>query len=712
MNDSDKLNFVANCAAGLEELLREEIALLGGRKIEIAKGVVFFKGNLKTGYSSCLWSRFASRILLKIAEFDIQDDVALYDYCIGIDWQEHMSSSTTFAVECTLSQKAVLTHSHFAALRVKDAIVDQFRTKTGKRPHVKVDRPQVKIHLHIEGNRSDLYMDMSGESLHRRGYRLEAGGAPLKETLAAAIVSLSQWTQDEECHLLDPMCGSGTLLIEAALMYGDSAPGLSRKYFGFLGWKKHDAGLWDELVDDAMEREEKGLLKKWPTITGYDSDPKVVTIAKKNIKHAGLEDKIRIEQSEFARLSCPQKKGVVICNLPFGERLSETEEVSYLYKAFGRKMLLHFDHWHVALFISKPELSDRFNIIWDSRYRLYNGSLPCRLLLGTINSDRGTTFTWKINKPEDGEGVFFANRFWKNMKERLKWAKRENISCFRVYDRDLPEFNLAVDIYEKWIHVQEYAPPKTVDSETAAKRFTIALKRIREILGARKERVFIKTRKRQRGRIQYEKKASRKKMFEVEEGNCYFLVNFTDYLDTGLFLDHRPMRMMIAEKAAGKRFLNLFGYTGTATVHAANAGALTTTTVDLSATYLHWMKLNLFFNGFSQENHKIVRADSIEWLMKDGGKYDLIFIDPPTFSNTKKSKRVFDVQRDHKVLITKAIQRLDKGGVLFFSTNYRKFVFDKDLEEQFKVKNISKKTVPLDFKRSNRIHQSWQIERE
>jgi 23S rRNA (guanine2445-N2)-methyltransferase / 23S rRNA (guanine2069-N7)-methyltransferase len=707
----NKKSFVANCAAGLEELLHKEIVLLGGNKITTAKGVIFFEGDLEIGYKACLWSRFASRILLQFAEFEIADDTALYECCSGLNWQEHLEEDTSFAVDCTLSENAVLNHSHFASLRVKDAIVDQFRTQTGERPSVKVDRPDVRFNLHVEENRASLAIDLSGESLHKRGYRVDSGSAPLKETLAAAIVSFSGWLQSERCYLLDPMCGSGTLLIEAALMFGDSAPGLSRRYFGFLGWKKHDSNLWNSLVDDAIEREEKGQRKKWPVIMGYDSDPRVVAVARKNIERAGLEEKIHIKQAELASLGCPDKKGVIISNLPFGERLSETEQVSYLYKAFGRKMQTHFKNWQVALFISKPELSDRFEIQWDSRYRLYNGPLTCRLLVGKVQGEKEDPFIWSLSAPAEGDGLSFANRFKKNMKEKLKWSKREGISCFRVYDKDLPEFNLAVDIYGKWIHVQEYAPPKSVDSEVATKRFNTALTRIREVLGARKERVFIKTRSRQRGKVQYEKKGSRKKMFEVAEGNCYFLVNFTDYLDTGIFLDHRPMRKMIAEKASGKRFLNLFGYTGTATVHAAKAGALSTTTVDLSATYLHWTTLNLSLNGLTQEKHETIKADTLEWLKETRSKYDLIFVDPPTFSNTKKSKRIFDVQRDHVVLIQRAMQLLDEGGILLFSTNFRRFVLDKEIETRYTVKNITKMTVPYDFKRNNKIHQSWQIER-
>ncbi len=706
------MKFVASCAAGLEELLSAEVSTFGGENISRSKGVVIWEGELSTGYSACLWSRFASRVLLQIAEMYVTDETMLYDKCGELDWQDHLDPDATFAVGCTVSEKSVISHSHFAALRVKDAVVDQFRARAGVRPSVKIARPHVKINLHIDGQTADLAIDLSGESLHKRGYRVSSGTAPLKETLAAAIVAFSGWPEDEGTILVDPMCGSGTLLIEAALMYGDSAPGLSRSYFGFSGWKQHDEKLWDDLVEEAVRREERGLDKKWPLLVGYDADPRVVAAARKNIEKVGLEDKIRVKQAEIATLRRPGDKGLVLCNLPYGERLSEEEEVGYLYRACGCILRENFIGWRAAFFISKPELADRFDMKWKSSHRLFNGSIPCRLLVGPVEERNEEPFQWHLSPPSSpGEGGDFANRLRKNVKERRKWAKRENIQCFRVYDRDIPEFNLTVDLYGKWIHVQEYAPPKTMETELAARRFNLALAMIRETLGVRRERVFIKTRSRQRGKKQYERKGSRKKLFEIQEGNCRFLVNFTDYLDTGLFLDHRPVRMRIAGEAAGKRFLNLFGYTGTATVHAAKAGAVSTTTVDLSATYLHWARMNLSLNGFSEERHETVKADGLQWLKEAGGMYDLVFIDPPTFSNTKKNKRVFDVQRDHSALISLAMKRLEEDGLLLFSSNFRRFKLDSSLGERFDVRNISSATIPHDFKRHSRIHQCWEIRR-
>ena len=291
----------------------------------------------------------------------------------------------------------------------------------------------------------------------------------------------------------------------------------------------------------------------------------------------------------------------------------------------------------------------------------------------------------------------------------LKWAEKENITCFRVYDRDLPEFNISVDLYEKWVHVQEYAPPSSVDKKLSSARFQTALRAIRETLGLRADRVFIKTRERQRGKQQYQKKSARKKMHVVREGESLLLANFTDYLDTGIFLDHRPVRAKIHSIAKSKRFLNLFGYTGTATVQAASGGAASTVTVDLSNNYLHWARMNLALNGFDTRKNKIVAADCMQWLREDQGTYDLIFVDPPTFSNTKKDKRVFDVQRDHVELLTNCMERLSGDGLLIFSTNYRRFTLDPKMTELYQVDDIGDSTIPFDFSRNRKIHKCWEF---
>jgi 23S rRNA (guanine2445-N2)-methyltransferase / 23S rRNA (guanine2069-N7)-methyltransferase len=708
-NTMQLYTFTAACATGLERLVGEEIERLGGREIVVDGGLVRWQGYLESGYRSCLWSRFASRVFLELVQFEIADENSLYRQCLLLPWGGYFTVDTSFAVNCTLSGAPPVGHSQFAALRVKDAIVDYFRESTGKRPSVRKSQPEIQLHLHLADRQATLSLDLSGESLHRRGYRRETGTAPLKETLAAAIVALSGWS-DEPGTLVDPMCGSATLLIEAALIFADAAPGLSRTYFGFRGWLGHDHNLWENLLNEAQQRQARGMAREWPQFVGYDFDPVALKAARLNIAAAGLGGRIVLQQQELAFLSPPDNNGLVLSNLPYGQRLSEEEIVARLYRAFGRILMERFHGWKCGVFIADAKLTDAFSLPWRGKLKLFNGSIPCRLLLATVPEQGSERFRWQIGaREEGGDSGDFADRLRKNLKKLLPWSEREGISCLRVYDRDLPEYNLAVDLYGKWVQVQEYAPPKNIDPDLAAQRLQAALRSIKTILGLRSDRVFLKRRERQKGRRQYEKQDDRRKMYEVEEGRCRFLVNFTDYLDTGLFLDHRPVRERIHQLAAGKRFLNLFGYTGTASVQAAMGGAAQTTTIDLSATYLQWARQNFALNGLGELRNSLERADCLVWLRTSGAVFDLIFIDPPTFSNTRNERRVFDVQRDHRELIDLAMARLEPGGLAIFSSNFKNFKLEEELCRRYQVKDISRQTVPLDFSRSTRIHRCWEL---
>ncbi|MEE4242115.1 MAG: bifunctional 23S rRNA (guanine(2069)-N(7))-methyltransferase RlmK/23S rRNA (guanine(2445)-N(2))-methyltransferase RlmL [Desulfopila sp.] len=712
MKGNEMYNYVINCAAGMEGLVAEEVALFGGKNIETSTGVVAWKGLLESAYRACLWSRYGSRVLLLLDSFLINDAEELYLGCKRIPWSVHLDSTMSFAVSATLGSNPVITHNHYAALRAKDGLVDFFREKTATRPNVSKEKPDIKIHLHIQEKQVSIYIDLSGESLHRRGYRDTSGIAPLKETLAAAIVSLAGWNGEAAPNttFLDPMCGSGTLLIEAALLWGDSAPGLSRKYFGFTRWRGHDAALWTDLVEEAIQKEEEKMTRKWPRFIGYDSDPQMVAVARKNIEKAGLEEKIEVKCMEFSFLQPPSQKGFLVSNLPYGERLSEKEEVRYLYSCVGRKLQNSFGNWRAALFLSDPDVADQLGIHVEKNYRLFNGAIACHLIVGDVVEVQKKSFTWILNRDvRQAEGADFANRLLKNYKKTEKWARQNDIDCYRIYDRDLPEYNVAIDIYDKWLLVQEYMPPASVDTDRAAKRFATVLSIVKDIFQVKRDRVFLKQRQRQRGNSQYQRKDVKVRYHQVREGDCFFLVNLSNYLDTGLFLDHRPLRMKIGQLASGKRFLNLFGYTGAATVHAARGGAAATTTVDLSETYLEWARKNLALNGFSSKRHQTVRQDCLSWLKETSAAFDLIFIDPPTFANTKKKNLVFDVQKNHAELIRSAVKKLNTDGVILFSTNYRGFKLDADLFAELDIADLSRETIPFDFYRNKAIHLCWQI---
>jgi len=640
---------------------------------------------------------------------------------MDMDWNDHFSIDKTFAVDCS-SDRSPIKHTRFAALRVKDAVVDQFRDRFSRRPSIDTDRPNVRIHLYLKEDLAKVSLDLSGGGLHRRGYRVSGGETPLKESLAAGIVSLSGWGTDvtPESMLLDPMCGSGTLLIEAAFIYGDIAPGLGRKYYAFSGRRGHDQALWDRILAEAVERRQKGIERPWPRIVGYDANRETVRIAQENVRQAGLTGIVHVERKDLAWLRNPLKRkglekeltGLLVVNPPYGERQGSIDTIQYLYRCLGRKIREEFPGWQAGVFTGHGRLVEALGMRSTGKYRLYNGPIPCQLRTFDVPApaEEALRERKKVYLPSpDRVSGDFANRLRKNIKKLSRWVNKESVSCYRIYDADIPEYNAAVDLYGSWLHVQEYAPPKTVDREKAALRIKEVMHSVQEVLGVKRNMTFLKVRHKQKGKAQYQKRGSKGRFHEVWEDNCCFLVNFTDYLNTGLFLDHRILRRIIQDEAAGKRFLNLFAYTGSATVHAAMGGAGTSTSVDLSPVYVEWARSNLALNGFSETNHRMVQADCMKWLAKTREQFDLILVDPPTFSNSKRIKRVFDVQGDHVPLIRSAMRRLEPGGTLFFSTNFRTFKLENDRLSDFHLEEISHATIPRDFERRARIHRCWKI---
>lgn len=725
MND---LRFFAPAPRNLEALLAEELRGLGIASAREGRGGVEFHGDLAAAYRACLWSRVASRILLPLARFPAPDPEALYDGIRSIPWREHFDVDRTFAIDVTAAQAAIR-HSHFAALKAKDAIVDQFREQTGARPSVQTERPDININVYLRREEAVVSLDLSGESLHRRGYRLAGAAAPLKENLAAGLLLRSGWADIARAGgaFLDPLCGSGTLPIEAALIAADIAPGMMRAHWGFLAWKRHEADLWDRLLDEATGRRARGLERLDP-VDGQDHDARALRDARANAERAGLGGHVRFEQRALADCAPARSggAGLLATNPPYGQRIGATAELPALYAQLGRVMKERFQGWRAAVLTDDPELCRGFGLRVRRMHTLYNGAIECRLMHYELTpewfhaerpgSERGPR---PLPAAERGPGAqMFANRLLKNRRHLRAWLAREDIHAWRLYDADLPEYALAVDVYEgerRWVHVQEYRAPASVDAEKAHRRLREALGVILEVLEIPREQLFFKMRQPQKGRSQYEKLAEKREFHEVREGGLRFLVNFEDYLDTGLFLDHRPVRALIRRLAAGRRFLNLFAYTGTASVYAAAGGAASTVTVDMSNTYLEWARNNMALNGYTGAAHEFVQADCLDWLERAGPwqRYDLIFLDPPSFSTSKRMQDTLDIQRDHIALIGAGARRLAAGGTLIFSTNLRRFRLDETAlaELGLAAEDLSRATRPKDFERDARIHQCWKIVR-
>ncbi|WP_210014558.1 bifunctional 23S rRNA (guanine(2069)-N(7))-methyltransferase RlmK/23S rRNA (guanine(2445)-N(2))-methyltransferase RlmL [Pseudomonas palmensis] len=729
---SDRFELYLTCPKGLEGLLAEEARGLGLEDVREHTSAIRGEADMETAYRLCLWSRLGNRVLLVLKRFNMKNADDLYDGVNAVDWQDHLEATGSLAVEFS-GHGSGIDNTHFGALKVKDAIVDKLRNATGERPSVDKLNPDLRVHLRLERGEAILSLDLSGHSLHQRGYRLQQGAAPLKENLAAAVLIRAGWPRiaAQGGALADPMCGVGTFLVEAAMIAADIAPNLRRERWGFSAWLGHVPALWRKLHDEAKARAEAGLARPPLWIRGYEADPRLIQPGRNNVERAGLSDWIKIYQGEvgsFEPRPDQNQKGLVICNPPYGERLGDEASLLYLYQNLGERLRQACLNWEAAVFTGAPDLGKRMGIRSHKQYAFWNGALPCKLLLIRVQPDQFVTGERRQPERERGSepsepvvsvaseparlsegGQMFANRLQKNLKQLGKWAKRENITCYRVYDADMPEYALAIDLYHDWVHVQEYAAPRSIDPEKAQARLFDALAAIPQALNIDQSRVVIKRRERQSGTKQYERQSSQGQFTEVSEGGVKLLVNLTDYLDTGLFLDHRPMRMRIQREAAGKRFLNLFCYTATASVHAAKGGARSTTSVDLSKTYLDWARRNFSLNGFSDKN-RLEQGDVMAWLQACREEYELIFIDPPTFSNSKRMEGVFDVQRDHVELLDLAVARLAPGGVLYFSNNFRKFQLDEHLQERYAVEEITAQTLDPDFARNSKIHRAWRIQ--
>ena len=783
--------FYASCGKGLEYLLADELAALGCQRATAATAGANVEGTLADAQLAVLLSRLASRVLLPIAEFDCPDEHALYAGVAALPWPEHLEAVHTLAVDAHVSGEAI-THARYAAQRVKDAVVDVMRAQTGARPDVDTEAPDLRLNLVVRKGRAVLSIDLGGGPLHRRGWRQHQGEAPLKENLAAAVLLRGQWPKvyAQGGALFDPMCGSGTLLIEGALMAADVAPGLLRH--GLLPptrWRGFDFAGWRALCDEARSRETAGLTALRPVFAGSDIDPQAIRAARENEAMAGLAGLIRWDVAAVEALqvvpeplrasavapvdegaqddagvqaaSQPSERhpreggdpglyrdeaegveksagtehgfagsaladgnsatpvGLAVCNPPYDARLAADPA---LYRGLGDALKRLVPSWRASLLCGDPALAQATGLRASKKYQVFNGAIECALIVcdpiaRVGHAEQRAKEQDAAPQPLSEGAQMVANRLRKNLRKLKSWRQREGVSCYRAYDADLPEYAAAIDVYASdeaaprtWLHVQEYAAPADIPEADQRRRRNELLAAAREVFEVPRERIAVKTRARGKGGSKYGQFDQRGEFVPVREGAARLRVNLFDYLDTGLFLDHRPIRLRIAEEARGKRFLNLFAYTGAASVQAAVGGAAQTVTVDLSATYLQWCADNLRENGLGGAQHQLIHADAIAWLEAERGRFDLIFCDPPTFSNSARADD-FDIQREHVRLLRAAVARLADNGVLYFSNNFRRFRLDSDAIAQFaRCEEISAATIPPDFERDARIHRCWRLE--
>lgn len=704
-----QITYFATAARGFEEMLKTELEQICQAECKVAQGGVHFTTTQRGAYQALLHSRLASRILLPLVTTKIFSDLDLYATIVGINWAEIFDPRDTFFVDFNGTNREIR-NTQFGAMRVKDGVVDYFERKGFARPTVDKDHADIRIHVYLDRENMVVSLDLSGDALHMRGYREDTGKAPLRETLAAAIVLRSGWQKGTP--LVDPMCGSGTLLIEAAQMQAGIAPQLHRKHWGFSAWKGHQQAVWKEVLEQAYLQQNEEIQ---PLFFGFDLDHRVLAKAKQNAKNAGVAHLIQWQQGDVAALKnpCPEQVGTVICNPPYGERLGTTPALIALYSVFGQRLKQQFSGWNASIFSGEPELLNCLRLRSHRQFKAKNGPLDCLQKNYQISERTAAEQQADELKFEQNAQVApdFANRLAKNIKKIEKWAKQQGINAYRLYDADLPEYNLAVDRYDDHIVVQEYAAPKNIDEQKARQRLLDAVSATLYVTGVETNKLVLKVRQKQKGTNQYEKLANKGDYFYVTEYGAKLWVNLTDYLDTGLFLDHRLTRKMVGQMAKGKTFLNLFAYTGSATIHAALNGAKSTTTVDMSNTYLNWAEQNLELNNLPIRNNRLFQADCLQWLSECRERFELIFVDPPTFSNSKRMEDSWDVQRDHIKLMTRLKRILMADGIIVFSNNKRGFKMDFEglAELGLQAENISHKTLPLDFERNPQIHNCWII---
>jgi 23S rRNA (guanine2445-N2)-methyltransferase / 23S rRNA (guanine2069-N7)-methyltransferase len=693
--------FLVTTSRGLDELLQSEIQrLCPDCETRLTPGAVHVTGALADAYRVCLWSRLANRVIWVLTSGSAESAEALYDTAASIDWSQHFASRNTLSVNFNGTNRAI-NNSQFGAVKIKDAIVDHFVEEGLARPNVDKFQPDIMISARCHRDSVIIGIDLAAGSLHQRAYREEVGIAPLKEHVASAMLMRSGWAADAGKPLVDPMCGSGTIVIEAAQIAANIAPALQRQRWGFTHWLGHQTKLWDEIFAAAQNA-------KQPITTpifASDIDRRLISMAKNNADIAGVFDAITFSHKDVQNVVPPvtvKEAGYIVSNPPYGERLGELSDLIPLFAKLGQQLKEHWQDWHVSFLSSNRELLRILKLRATREYAMMNGKLECKLVNYQLDANNCQQFGTGSDNHD------FANRIKKNQKKLKPWLKKQDTNCYRLYDADLPEYNVAVDCYGDWLVVQEYSPPKTIAPEKAQRRLQEVLLHLPAATSVSPKKIVLKVREQKKGKQQYEKLNQAGERMEVWENGARLWVNLTDYLDTGLFLDHRDTRLKIKQMAKNKDVLNLFSYTGSVSVSAALGGARSVTTVDMSKTYIDWAKDNFQLNHLKGP-YEFVQADCIHWLDDHTGKYDLIFIDPPSFSNSKRMDSTWDVQRDHMNILSKAKACLREGGTIVFSNNKRGFKLDTDGVKALglSIQDITKQTIPEDFSRHSSIHQCW-----
>jgi len=706
-----ELRLLATATAGLEACVKRELGDLGFDDAKVCSpGRIGFNADVAGLARANLWLRTADRILLVLGTFEATDFDQLFDGVSGLDWPLWIPADAAFPVKGR-SHKSQLASAPACQKIVKKAIVEKLRAAHGV-SELPETGPGFTVEAALRDDTAVLTLDTTGAGLNKRGYRAAAGPAPLKETLAAAMIQLSFWSPDRP--LIDPFCGSGTIPIEAALIGRNIAPGLNRE-FAAEQWPSIPPEIWAAERQRAREVIRPDLPVR---IIGTDIEPNAISLSRHHAELAGVAGDIHFQAAPFEALTTSREYGCIICNPPYGRRFEYDRETAGVYRAMP-EVFRDLKTWSFYV-LTSVDLEGILGQQADRRRKLYNGRIECTYYqfhgprpakaeaTEAVEAEPDAAFGGlKANAANQAE--IFANRLRKMARHLRRWPGR-GITCYRLYDRDIPEVPLAVDIYQGRLHIAEYDRPHDRTPAEHADWLDMLVGVASDVLDVPPKSIFLKRRQRQRGTDQYGRVSEEGSVYTVGEGGLAFEVNLSDYLDTGLFLDHRITREKVRSEADGKRMLNLFAYTGAFTVYAADGGAASTTTVDLSNTYLGWARRNMAANGFDGPEHRFIHSDAMEFLRdhQPGDHYDLAVIDPPTFSASKRTPDVFDIQRNHVELLGAAAALMPPGAVIYFSTNFRRFKLDVDSLRGLEIYDITRHTIPDDF-RNKRIHRCWRM---
>lgn len=698
------LDLVAVTAFGLESVAQRELHALGYEDAKpFGTGRVGFTGAAGAICRTNLWLRSAERVLVRVGSFPACDFEALFDGVRSLAWERWIGRDAAFPVGGR-SVRSVLSSVPAVQRATKKAIVERLMQAHGVE-RLPETGPTYAVEVSLLHDEATLTIDTSGAGLHKRGYRTSVGEAQLRETMAAGLVLLSYWHPGRP--FMDPFCGTGTIAIEAAMIGRNIAPGLKRSFAG-ESWPQVPASLWSEAREQAGAAALPVLEHR---LVATDIDERALSQARHHARNADVEPDIHFQQRAFEDVAARVGYGCLITNPPWGERLGDREQLESLYRSFPL-VLRRLDTWSHFILTGYPGFERLIGQEATRRRKLYHANIETTYYQfhgpapgGAAGPREMTPVFGGLDEKADKQAEMFATVLGKHARHLRKWPQR-GITCYRLYDRDIPEVPLVVDVYEGHLHVAEYERPHEHTPAQHADWLDRMMETACATLGVERDKAFLKSRGRQRGLSQYERVSDTGYTLVVGEQGLRFEVNLSDYVDTGLFLDHRLTRAMVRQRAGGKRFLNLFAYSGAFTVYAAAGGAEHTTSVDLSATYLDWAERNLLLNGFDDGRHQLVQADAMTYLdsLKPGETFDLMVIDPPTYSNSKRTEEDWDVQARHTDLLAAASNHLEPGGWIYFSTNFRKFkpAFPANLI----AREISQQTVPADF-RNKKIHRCW-----